>query len=71
MLYWGIRHASEVFGVKTFYITENGAAFDDAVTPEGEIIDLDRREYIRNHLIEHPPGDSPRGTTSGATSSGP
>ena len=51
ILYWGIRLASEVFGVKSFHITENGAAFDDAVTPEGEIIDLDRREYIRNHLI--------------------
>jgi beta-glucosidase len=51
VLYWGIRFASEVFGVKTFLITENGAAFDDTVTPEGEIIDLDRREYIRNHLI--------------------
>jgi beta-glucosidase len=51
VLYWGARFASEVFGVKTFYFTENGAAFDDAVTPEGEIIDLDRREYIRNHLI--------------------
>ena len=51
VLYWGIRFASEVFGVKTFHITENGAAFNDAVTAEGEIIDLDRREYIRNHLI--------------------
>ncbi len=51
VIYWSVRFAAEVFGVKTFYITENGAAFDDAVTPEGEIIDLDRREYIRNHLI--------------------
>jgi len=50
-LYWGIRHAAEVFGVRSFYITENGAAFDDEVTPGGEIIDLDRREYLRNYLI--------------------
>jgi beta-glucosidase len=51
VIYWSIRFAAEVFGVKTFYITENGAAYDDEVTPEGEVIDLDRREYIRNHLI--------------------
>ena len=51
VLYWGIRLAHEVFGVKAFHITENGAAFDDAVTAEGEVIDLDRREYVRNHLI--------------------
>ena len=40
-----------MFGVRSFHITENGAAFDDSVTPEGEILDLDRREYVRNHLI--------------------
>ena len=51
-LYWTVRHAAEVFGVKTFYITENGAAFPDEVTPTGEILDLDRREYLRNYLVE-------------------
>jgi beta-glucosidase len=51
-LYWAVRHAAEVFGVKTFYITENGAAFDDDVTPTGEVLDLHRREYLRSYLIE-------------------
>ena len=50
-LYWDVRHAAEVFGVRTFLITESGAAFDDEVTPAGEILDLDRREYLRNYLI--------------------
>ena len=50
-LYWAVRHASEVFGIRSFHITENGAAFDDAVTPGGEILDLDRVEYVRHHLI--------------------
>ncbi len=50
-LYWGVRLAAELFGVRTFFITENGAAFDDQVTPSGEVIDLDRREYLRNYLI--------------------
>ncbi len=51
VLYWGVRLAAEVFGVRTFFITENGAAFDDEVTPAGEILDLDRREYLRSSLI--------------------
>ena len=51
VLYWAVRWANEVFGVKTFHITENGAAFDDAATPGGEVLDLDRRDYVRGHLI--------------------
>jgi beta-glucosidase len=50
-LYWAVRYAAEVFGVKTFLVTENGAAFDDQVQPDGQILDLDRREYLRNYLI--------------------
>ena len=51
-MYWSIRHAAEVFGVKTFYITESGATFDDDLNSAGEIIDLHRREYVRSHLVE-------------------
>jgi beta-glucosidase len=50
-LYWGVRHAAEVFGVATTLITENGAACADRVTPEGTILDLDRREYLRSYLV--------------------
>ena len=50
-LYWAIRHAEESYGIKTFYITENGAAFDNEMTAQGEILDLDRREFLRNYLI--------------------
>ena len=50
-LYWQIRLAREVFGVESFYVTENGAAFDDELTDDGEVLDLDRREYLRNYLI--------------------
>jgi beta-glucosidase len=32
------------------YVTENGAAFDDDVTAEGRIHDLDRCEYLHGHL---------------------
>jgi beta-glucosidase len=50
-IYWALRHARDAYGVRTFYITENGAAYNDEVTPTGEILDLDRREYLRNNLI--------------------
>ena len=46
-LYWAVRHASEVFGVRSFYMTESGATFDDDVTPDGQVLDLHRREYLR------------------------
>jgi len=50
-IYWAIRHAREVYGVPTFYITENGVPYIDEVRSNGEIHDLGRREYLRNHLI--------------------
>jgi beta-glucosidase len=50
-LYWAVRHASEVYGVKNFYITENGSAWADEVNENGEILDLGRREWVRNYLI--------------------
>jgi beta-glucosidase len=50
-LYWGVRHAYEVYGAQDVYITENGAAWDDEVTANGEVIDLGRREWMRNYLI--------------------
>jgi beta-glucosidase len=51
-LYWAVRHAADVFGVKSFYMTESGAAFDDEISPTGEVLDLHRREYLRSHLVE-------------------
>jgi beta-glucosidase len=50
-LYWAIRHAHDVHGVKNFFISENGMAAADEMNADGEIIDLDRREYLRNYLI--------------------
>jgi len=50
-LYWAIRLAHEVHGIKSFYISENGMAAADAMTEKGEVLDLDRREYLRNYLL--------------------
>lgn len=33
------------------YITENGAAFADAISPDGKVHDERRAAYIRNHLL--------------------
>lgn len=33
------------------WITENGAAFDDEVDSSGRILDLDRIDYLRTHLL--------------------
>jgi len=39
------------YGPRTIYITENGAAYDDAVDSEGRITDTRRITYVREHLL--------------------
>ncbi len=51
-LYWGPRLAREIYGVKKIYITENGAGYNDAPPHNGEVLDLHRREYVRQCLGE-------------------
>lgn len=51
-IYWGPRHAAEVYGVRSVYITENGAGYNDAPPVKGEVHDLHRREIVRNYLKE-------------------
>jgi len=51
-LYWGIRHVSETLNrpdLKIF-ITENGCAAQDELKSSGEVFDLDRILYLRQHL---------------------
>ncbi len=38
------------YGDIDFYITENGACFDDQVSDSGEVIDTNRIEYLHDHL---------------------
>ncbi len=51
-LYWGCRHAREVYGVEKFYITEAGCACDDRVDDQGRVVDLDRLQWLRAYLAE-------------------
>jgi len=51
-LHWGPRHAAEIYKIKSIYITENGAGYEEPSSTDGEVIDLHRREYLRNCLRE-------------------
>lgn len=51
-LYWTPRFVAEIYGVKSIYITENGAGYKDPDTVHGEVSDLHRRDYLRNYLRE-------------------
>jgi beta-glucosidase len=51
-LYWAARHVSDRLDRPelSLVITENGCAADDAVTPQGEVLDCDRIFYLRQYL---------------------
>lgn len=51
-LYWGVRHISDTLNRPDLpiLITENGCATQDILTPQGEILDLDRIAYLRQYL---------------------
>ncbi|MCH6255090.1 GH1 family beta-glucosidase [Puniceicoccaceae bacterium K14] len=51
-MYWGPKLARLVYDVPGVYITENGAGYDDVPDDNGEIIDLHRRQYVRQCLCE-------------------
>ncbi len=51
-IHWTPRFVSELYGVKAIYITENGTGYSDPPPVNDEVIDLHRREYLRNHLRE-------------------
>ncbi len=40
------------YGNPALYITENGAAFEDTLSAEGEVDDPDRLDYLRRHLAQ-------------------
>mgnify|MGYP000064827419 FL=1 len=41
---------TERYGRRPLYITENGAAFADAIAPDGGVHDPERVEYLRGHI---------------------
>ncbi|MDA3850537.1 MAG: GH1 family beta-glucosidase [Spirochaetaceae bacterium] len=49
-IYWAIMNTKHFFGDIPVYIAENGMAAQDKEEENGEILDLDRMEYMRAHL---------------------
>ena len=41
---------TDEYGAKSIYVTENGSAWHDEVTPAGDIEDKERTEYLEQHL---------------------
>jgi beta-glucosidase len=51
-IYWAPRMCHEVYGHASIYITENGCGYNEEPLVNGEVQDLHRRDYLRNHLRE-------------------
>ncbi|MDT7838358.1 GH1 family beta-glucosidase [Aquabacterium sp. OR-4] len=51
-IYWAPRLCAELYGQRSIYITENGCGYDDEPVIDGQVFDLHRRDYVRNHLRE-------------------
>ncbi|MGA9671657.1 MAG: GH1 family beta-glucosidase [Terracidiphilus sp.] len=49
-IYWGVRNVCNLWKPPAVYITENGASCDDVLTAAGQVEDVDRVMYLRNHL---------------------
>ena len=50
--YWIPRLLSEVWGVDSVYITENGCAAQDKIDLDGNIKDTDRVMYLKHHFMQ-------------------
>lgn len=49
-IYSLIKHSKDHFGNVPVYITENGMPASDKEQPNGEVLDIDRVEFLREHL---------------------
>jgi beta-glucosidase len=51
VLYWAVRHVSDMWQPKSIFISENGCSADDPLV-QGRVDDSDRVMYLRNYLTE-------------------
>lgn len=49
-LYEILERLHKEYSFKALMITENGAAFDDQMSPNGEVVDTERIQYLTAHL---------------------
>ncbi len=52
VLYWGPKFFTELYGPLPIYVTEHGAGYNEEMDANGEVLDLHRRECVRNYLRE-------------------
>jgi beta-glucosidase len=50
-MYWGLKFPDEIYNIAKIYISENGCAFDDTISDDGEIHDDYRINYLKEHFI--------------------
>ncbi len=50
-IYWALRHLHGLYDIRSFIITENGVGYEEEPDLKGRILDLHRREYLRNYLL--------------------
>jgi beta-glucosidase len=50
VMYWAVRHTTDLWKPKAIYITENGCSSEDHPHPSLGVQDTDRVMYLRNHL---------------------
>jgi beta-glucosidase len=51
-LYWTPKLVHDIWHPKAIFITENGASSNDTLTPDGQVLDIDRTMYLRNYLTQ-------------------
>ena len=50
-LYEVLKRLHRDYSPKAIYVTENGAAFPDTLTPDGQVVDPQRQSYLREHFL--------------------
>ncbi len=52
-LHWGPRHIHDIYGDQPIYIAEHGCGYhNEPLNEDGECLDIQRRDLIRNYLRE-------------------
>jgi beta-glucosidase len=51
-MYRAAHHMQSIWGARSIYITENGCAASDVVSPDGQVFDSDRVMFMRAYLTQ-------------------
>ena len=49
-LYWGLKIINELYDMPEYYITENGASFNDTIADDGKVHDKSRIDFYKKYL---------------------